>query len=148
MNGVWGVQETYWLGYWVTLNGLKPWCKKIDAIRKLALLRTPKEVRSFIGFPHHSHILASLMDLMNGKSKFIHWTEKHQKAFDEMITLITHNVMIRYPDHNLPYHIYTDASDFQMGSVIMQEGAPVAYFSRKLNAAQRNYYPSRKNYSL
>ena len=26
-----------------------------------------------------------------------------------------------------------------MGSVIMQEGAPVAYFSRKLNAAQRNY---------
>ena len=32
-----------------------------------------------------------------------------------------------------------DASEFQMGSVILQEGAPVAYFSRKLNAAQRNY---------
>ena len=26
-----------------------------------------------------------------------------------------------------------------MGGVIMQEGKPVAYFSKKLNAAQRNY---------
>ena len=56
-----------------------------------------------------------------------------------MKALITHDVMIRYPDHNLPYHIYMDASDFQMGSVIMQEGALVAYFPKKLNAAQRSY---------
>ena len=56
-----------------------------------------------------------------------------------MKALITQDVMIRYLDHNLPYHIYMDASEFQMGSVIIQEGAPVAYFSRKLNAAQRNY---------
>ena len=61
-----------------------------------------------------------------------------------MKALITQDVMIRYPDHNLPDHIYTDASEFQMGSIIMQEGAPVAYFSRKLNAAQRNYFTIEK----
>ena len=86
-------------------------------------------------FPRRSHILAPLTDLTKGaksKGKFIQWTEKHQKAFDDMKALITHDVMIRYPDHNLPYHIYTDASDFQMGSVIMQEGAP------EWNAAQCN----------
>ena len=86
----WGVQETDWLGYWVTPNGLKPWRKTIDDILKLAPPRTLKEVRSFIGavtfycdmFPRRSHILAPLMDLTKGaksksKSKFIQWTEKH-----------------------------------------------------------------------
>ena len=100
----------------------------------LLLPRTLKEVRSFIRavtfylamFPHHSHILAPLMDLTKGKCKFIQWTKKHQKVFDQMKALFTHDVMIRYPDHNLVYHIYMDASEFQIGSVIMQEGVLVA----------------------
>jgi hypothetical protein len=47
--------------------------------------------------------------------------------------------MLSFPDYNKPFEIHTDASDFQLGAVIMQERKPVAFYSRKLNPAQRNY---------
>ena len=47
--------------------------------------------------------------------------------------------MPAYPDHNKKYDIYTDVSDYQLGVVLMQEGRPVDYSSKKLNSAQMNY---------
>ncbi len=44
-----------------------------------------------------------------------------------------------YPNHSLPFHIYTDASDYQMGVVIIQQNCPVAYRSRKLTNNQQNH---------
>jgi hypothetical protein len=35
------------------------------------------------------------------------------------------------------FHIYTGTSDHQLGAVIMQDKMPLAFYSRKLNAAQK-----------
>jgi hypothetical protein len=39
----------------------------------------------------------------------------------------------------LSFHIYSDASDHQLGAVIMQDKNPTAFYSRKLNTAQKRY---------
>ena len=47
--------------------------------------------------------------------------------------------ILAYPDYTKPFEIHTDASMSQLGSVISQDGKPIAFYSRKLNNAQRRY---------
>jgi hypothetical protein len=46
---------------------------------------------------------------------------------------------IACPDHNTWFGIHANASDFQLGVCIIQEGRPIAYFSCKLTMSQQNY---------
>eukprot|EP00957_Ditylum_brightwellii_P010771 816324-Ditylum_brightwellii.AAC.1 len=141
----WAVQETKFLGHWLTPEGVRPLQKKIDAVLRLGAPTNMKELRSFIGavtyyknmWPQRSHVLEPLTKL-TGKGKF-EWSQDHQKAFESMKVITAYDALLTYPNFNLPFQIYTDASDYQMGAVIMQNGKVVAYWSRKLTEAQRNY---------
>ncbi len=62
-----------------------------------------------------------------------------QKAFNNMRLLMAANDLSAYPNHNKLFNIYTDTSDLQIGTCIIQEGRPVAYFSQKLTKSQKNY---------
>ena len=37
------------LGFWLTRNGIKPMKNKIEAIQRIAIPKTPKELKSFLG---------------------------------------------------------------------------------------------------
>jgi hypothetical protein len=54
-----------------------------------------------------------------------------QKAFDKLRLLMSDDALTAYPDHNKQFNTYTDTSDFQLGTCIIQEGRPVAFFSCK-----------------
>ena len=76
-------------------------------------------------WPRRSYILAPLTEL-TGKSKY-EWTESCQTAFETTKSVMASDTLKVYPNHNLPFHIYTDSSDYQMGAMIVQQGQPVAY---------------------
>ena len=141
----WGIQETDFLGHWLTPEGVKPWKKKIDAILRMERPTNIKELRSFLGmvtyyrdmWPSRSHVLAPLTDLL--KTKTFEWGSRQDEAFHAMRSLLCTDALLVFPDHNIPFDVETDASDYQLGAVIKQRGRPVAYYSRKLSSAQKNY---------
>ena len=52
---------------------------------------------------------------------------------------MSRRILLRYPDFTKPFSVYTDASDYQLVGVIMQENIHVAFYSRKLNSVQQNH---------
>ena len=154
-------EQVEYLGYLLTRDGIKPLPNKVKAILDLEPPKNVREVRRVLGIIQYyrdiwekrSHVLAPLTTLVgeSGKSKNsktkpkkFKWLPVHQAAFDEMKKIVSRAVTLAYPDFNKPFVIYTDASDFQLGSVITQEGKPLAFYSRKLNKAQKNYTVTEK----
>ena len=61
-----------------------------------------------------------------------------------MKSLIASDALLVYPHHNNPFHIKTDANDFQLGAIIKQDNCPVADCTHKLNSAQTKLHYDQK----
>ena len=59
--------------------------------------------------------------------------------YEESKRTITRETLLMYPNFNEVFEIHTDASKTQLGSVISQNGKTIAFYSRKLNPAQKRY---------
>ncbi|MGH7974221.1 MAG: reverse transcriptase/ribonuclease H family protein, partial [bacterium] len=139
--------EIEYLGFLITQQGIQPLPNKVEAIKKIARPKNRKELRRFIGlvnyyrdmWRHRSDLLAPL-STMTSKNVRWKWTQDAQDAFDKIKRIVCQDVLLSYPDFSKPFHIYTDASGSQLGAVITQESnTPLAFYSRKLNSAQRLY---------
>ena len=50
--------------------------------------------------------------------------------------MLSKETLLRYPDFSKEFEIHTDASKKQLGAVIVQDGKPIVFNSRKLSNAQ------------
>jgi hypothetical protein len=71
-----------------------------------------------------------------------------RQAFKEIKALISEDVLLLFPDITKPFHLFTDASDYQLGATIVQDGKPIALYSRKLTPTQQRYSTIDKNSSI
>lgn len=61
------------------------------------------------------------------------------EAFQALKRLATSTPVLKMASWEEPFDVITDASNFAIGAVLQQDTRPVAYYSRKLNPAERNY---------
>ena len=85
-----------------------------------------------------SEVLAPLTRRTSSNIKF-QWTDVEQTAFEKNKQIVGRETLLSYPDFNLPFEIHTDASHTQLGAVISQNNKPIAFYSKKLQPAQRRY---------
>jgi hypothetical protein len=96
--------EAEFLGFVLTRQGVKPQVKKVEAIVKMATLKTVKQVRSFIGMinyykdhiPCRSDLLTPLTALTKKGAQY-KWTDDCQHSFDELKRLLAKQTVLAYP---------------------------------------------------
>jgi hypothetical protein len=142
------VPELKFLGHIVSRDGLKVDPAKISTVAQWPVPETVKALRSFLGLSNYfrrfierySNIAAPLHELTKDKVAW-KWGNKEQQAFDGLKYALTHAPVLALPNNALPYDVVTDASGEGLGAVLMQEGRPVAFYSKKLTSAERSYAP-------
>ena len=104
------------------------------------------ELRSFLGLTNYyrrfilgySKLACSLTDLLKKERKW-EWDAECQVAFQKLKDAITLDPLLRLLNLELPFEVHTDAPDRALGGVLVQEGHPVTFESRKLNAVEQRY---------
>lgn len=75
--------------------------------------------------------------------KSFYWTDACQNAFDTLKKALASPPVLILPSFDLPFFISTDASNGAIGAVLSQivngQEHPIAYWSRQLQKAERNY---------
>ena len=145
------VKETRFLGMIVGVKGIRMDPAKIAAITQWGTPACLTDVQAFLGFcnfyrrfiRNFSRIAKPLIQLTKKDEAFA-WSEACEESFQEMKRAVTRAPTLAHFDRSKKAYVESDSSDFVSSGVLSQIGDdkllhPVAFFSKKLVAAECNY---------
>ena len=140
-----------YLGHLITAQGLQPSTDKVEAVQKAPPPQDVSQLKSFLGLvnyygkflPDLSSVLAPLYSLLQKETEW-KWGMDQQKAFAEVKQLLTSDCLLVHYDQDKELLLACDASPYGLGAVLSHRGPngeeqPVAFASRSLNPAEKNY---------
>ena len=149
------VREGIVLGHLVSCKGLEVDKAIVEVIQDLALPKSIRELRSFlghVGFYRHfiqdfSKVSKPLTSLLCKEKDFI-IEEEGKHAFMQLKQALVEAPILQSPNWDLPFEIMCDASDFAVGVVLGQridkKPTAICYASKMLTDAQLNYMTTEK----
>ncbi|GIL46501.1 hypothetical protein Vafri_3490, partial [Volvox africanus] len=106
-----------------------------------------QELRKFLGLTNYfckfikqySTLAAPLTNLTRKGvfSSLDAWTPECQQAFEKLKCVVANDITLSFPDYSLPFRVevLSDASLYGTGAVLLQEGRPIAFTSKKFSGA-------------
>ena len=143
--------QVEYLGHIIDQHGLHPTKDKVKAIREAPQPQNINRLRSFLSIvnyygkfmPNLSAKLSPLYQLLQKNGKW-HWGPEQAEAFMSAKEALQDDTLLVHYDNSKPLQLACDASPYGLGAVlshIMEDGQerPIAYASRTLTAAEKNY---------
>ncbi|KAF1319041.1 reverse transcriptase, partial [Globisporangium splendens] len=139
------------LGCFVGKSGVRADPEKVKAIDDWPVPQNVKQLRQWLGLANYLHkytrnyaaLVQPLTQLLKKDVEW-EWSKDHETAFEEVKRSLREAPVLALPNHDKPFHVVCDASDYAIGCALMQhddEGQErvVSYQSRHLRPADRNY---------
>jgi hypothetical protein len=152
------VTEVDFLGFVISTDGVSMDPRKVRTITSWPRPKSFHDLMSFLGFCNFyrrfidgyskvSHPLTSLLKGSNSGKKEgpFWWPDEAEKAFRQLVEAFTTAPVLMHFDPRRRIRVETDASAFAVAGILSQLNNangwwhPVAYWSRKLIDAERNY---------
>ena len=153
-----GKDSMKFLGKWISRHKVHCAYKHIEAIQKMPLPMTVREMRKFLGIVNFTRpflpgiaeyqrrlnqVGAGIPKRMSNKTK-VKWTRELIQDFVKVRDMVMKAVAVSTYDSTKPLYLATDGSDFAIGGILYQltekkEVRPLGFFSKSLNDAQQSY---------
>ena len=135
-----------YLGFWATQNEILLINNKVEDIVNMTPPNSTKQMRAFkVLLNCYREMCSRLSPLLRPLTTHTpykvnsKWTDVEQKSFDDIKQVVAHDTLLAYPYFNRRSYIHLGASNYQLVSVIGQEGKPISLYTPKLNRPKTRY---------
>ncbi len=113
-------------------------CSWLATLQPLCLSREPKaRVATFI--KNFAKMAAPLTNFLKKSAETYEWDGACNEAFETLKGILVKAQVLKLSDFDKDFEIHFDASDFVIGEVLVQEGRPVAFESKKLSETEQKW---------
>ncbi|GFY01012.1 retrovirus-related Pol polyprotein from transposon 297 [Trichonephila clavipes] len=142
-----------YLGLVINKEGIETDHSKVKAITEMKPPKNSREVSKFLGIvgwyqkfiPQYADICEPLYRLKKKGAKF-NWSIEAQDSFDKIKRALIDAPVLQLPNFTEQFNLFTVASGVGIGAVLNQNHRPIAFASRTLNKAERNYTVTEREY--
>ena len=105
-----------------------------------------KEVQQFLGLRNffrkcilgYADLAAPMVEVTK-KDAAWSWANQRELSFQQLKLALTAAPVVAIVDPSTPFELITDSSGYGLGVVLMQHNRHVAFYSKRMTAAKRNY---------